>query len=169
MGLFDKFKTSTAIDRLSEEKLYEQGAHKLKEISMNLKRLVLILTLYSSASSAVNLVCQADSNTSYDESYIVDCSRGCESKSNEMFSIVFDSSNNKIIEVTDFTIYSGEGFYREEVTPSYVSFQLPNILSSHKDRYIAIDINRTSGEFGAYTQSGSKIYRGKCQVGKKLF
>jgi len=30
MGLFDKFKTSTAIDRLSEEKLYEQVAQELK-------------------------------------------------------------------------------------------------------------------------------------------
>ncbi len=30
MGIFDKFKTSTAIDRLSEEKLYEQVAQELK-------------------------------------------------------------------------------------------------------------------------------------------
>jgi len=30
MGLFDKFKTSTAIGRLSEEKLYEQVAQELK-------------------------------------------------------------------------------------------------------------------------------------------
>jgi len=29
MGIFDKFKTSTAIDRLSEEKLYEQVAQEL--------------------------------------------------------------------------------------------------------------------------------------------
>ena len=30
MGIFDKFKTSTAIDRLLEEKLYEQVAQELK-------------------------------------------------------------------------------------------------------------------------------------------
>jgi hypothetical protein len=30
MGMFDKFKTSTAIDRLLEEKLYEQVAQELK-------------------------------------------------------------------------------------------------------------------------------------------
>jgi hypothetical protein len=30
MGIFDKFKTSTAIDRLSEERLYEQVAQELK-------------------------------------------------------------------------------------------------------------------------------------------
>ncbi len=30
MGIFDKFKTSIAIDRLSEEKLYEQVGQELK-------------------------------------------------------------------------------------------------------------------------------------------
>jgi hypothetical protein len=135
---------------------------------MKLKTLLLIFILYAPFANAVNLVCQAETSTSLMSYGSVDCSNGCEGRSDESFSIVFDSNNNKIIEVTDLQLYNGEDVYEEKITPSKVYFQLPHI-SGNRDYYMGVTIDRTSGVFYAYSEDLRNSYDGKCKVGKKLF
>jgi len=137
---------------------------------MKLKTLLLIFILYTPLANAVNLVCQAETRSSLMSYGSVDCSNGCESRSDESFSIVFDSNNNKIIEVTDFQLYNGEGVYEEKmkITPSKVYFQIPH-MSGNRDHYMGVTIDRTSGVFYAYSEDLRNSYDGKCKVGKKLF
>jgi hypothetical protein len=132
---------------------------------MKLKTLLLIFILYTPFANAVNLVCQAYEKTSYIASW---CQDGCEHKSDEAFSIIFDSNKNKIIEVTDFSLGKGEEVYNEEITPSSVYFELP----THWGK-VDINIKRASGNFWALQSNGKdkwlNTYDGKCRVGKKLF
>jgi len=87
-----------------------------------------------------------------------------------MFSIIFDSESQKIIEATDFKLYNGKDVYDEEITPSYIHFKLPHMGGNGS---IWITIDRTSGGFTALGVSkkdeGTQFVEGKCRVGKKLF
>jgi len=138
---------------------------------MKLKILPLIFILYApfvNAVNAVNLVCQANEVTEY---WSGSCRGGC--KATQMFSIIFNSKSQKIIEVTDFSTFSGQDFYGEKITPSMVSFELPSNID--KGWIVGIYIERVSGEFTAQVFSYDKKYKpidrytGKCRVDEKLF
>jgi len=140
---------------------------------VRLKALLLISILYAPFANAVNLVCQATEMTYY---WGDDCQNGCERRSDAMFSIVFDSENQKIGEVTDFSLYRGKDVYGEEITPSLVFFRLPHIANKvGKDNkgYIDISIERVSGRFYGYAKDWKdnlfESFDGKCRTGKKLF
>jgi hypothetical protein len=141
---------------------------------MKLKLILPIFILYMPFANAVNLVCQANERADYMSFGNVDCSNGCEYTSDESFSVVFDSNKDRVIEVTNLSIFSGQNFYDEEITPSNVYFTLPQSGTKKGDfNRIEVSIERVSGKFSAYSYSKKdaalRSYNGRCVIGKKLF
>jgi hypothetical protein len=137
---------------------------------MKLKLILLIFILYTPFANAVNLVCQANDRTDFLYPGCED--NGCTYPNDSIFSIVFDTQKQKIIEVTNFYLYSGKNISSVEISPSNVYFETPHL--SRKDKLIGFSIDRVSGDFyalGFFEKSLelTEDFNGKCKVGKKLF
>lgn len=137
---------------------------------MKLKTLLLIFILYTPFANAVNLVCQANDRTDFLYPGCED--NGCTYPNDSIFSIVFDTQKQKIIEVTNFYMYSGKNISSVEINPSNVYFEIPHL--NRKDKLMSFSINRVSGGFyagGFFRKSlkSTESFNGKCKVGKKLF